>query len=110
MHGSAKRDVPLIEQTLGLAPGQWTVTMQARDGGLARPENLSLVVDCGRTSTLPALAQQTLGALGPVARDITLQITVPETCGLQRLAVLAQEGEDRNKASEIEVLKFEVRR
>jgi tetratricopeptide (TPR) repeat protein len=109
-HSSGKRDVALVEQTLGLSPGQWTVTMQARDGGLAKPENLALVVECVGGAAMPALARQTLGALRPAASDVSLRITVPESCGLQRLTLLAQESADHIEASEIEVLKFGVRR
>ncbi len=107
---SGKRDLILIEQTLGLPAGQWTLTMQARDGGLARPDALTLGIECLGTAGQPALAERALGGLGPAASETALRVTIPEGCGLQRLALRATEGAERAEPSEIEILSFGARR
>lgn len=104
LHASGKRPVVLLEQTLALAPGRWTVRLSARDGGLAQPDYLVVAVTCqGATD---ALATRALGGLTPDDGTVGLTFTVPAGCGLQRLAIKADGSE--GSPAEIEVLGVKV--
>ncbi|MDP3674463.1 MAG: hypothetical protein Q8R44_05140 [Novosphingobium sp.] len=104
LHASGKRPLILLEQTLALAPGRWTVRLAARDGGLARPDYLALAVRC--LGAADALATRSLGGLTADGGTIGLTFTVPAGCVLQRLAIAA-DGSDQSPA-EIEVLGVKV--
>lgn len=104
LHASGKRPVILLEQTLALAPGQWNASVTARDGGLAKPDYLSLAVTCEGVAT--ALASISLGGLTADDRSVGLTFTIPEGCGLQRLSIKTDSGE--NSPAEIELLGVKV--
>ncbi|MEO7914087.1 MAG: hypothetical protein ABIR23_01795 [Novosphingobium sp.] len=129
VHASGKHSLALLEQTLNMAPGRWLITMKARDGGLAKPERLTLRLECsaigaaapkagGQANVQPSgvptlpplpLVERSLGSVTANDTDISLTATVPEGCRFQHLSLTANEA-DGDAVSEIEVLSFAARR
>lgn len=103
IHASGARDITMLEQTLALSPGRWTVRITARDSGLAKPQGLQLVIECLAGGSA-ALAARPLGDLGSADGVVQVSFVVTPGCALQRLAIKAAENDDA--ASEIEVTGF----
>jgi hypothetical protein len=122
VHASGKHGLALLEQTLNMAPGRWSIVMKARDGGLAKPQQLTLRLECSAIGAPPpalSAAPQTLAPLPLVDRslgsltsndtDISVSVNVPENCRFQHLSIHANEA-DGDAVSEIEILSFAARR
>ena len=106
LHAGGKNAAVLIEQTLALGEGNWLITLSARDGGLARPDGQTLSLKCADQSR--PLAQLRLSRLPSQQTTLTLPVTVPTACSLQRVMIEAEPSEDG--ASEIELFSLSVRR
>ncbi len=105
-HASGKFNVSLLAQTIGLAPGSWQITLNARDGGLAKPQLLAMRLIC--LSGGQQLAEVQLGNLGPERQGVKMQVAVPDDCTLQELSIFTSEGD--GGPSEIEITSIEARR
>ncbi len=106
LHAGGKNAAVLLEQTLALGEGNWLITLSARDGGLARPDGQTLSLKCADQSR--PLAQLRLSRLPSQQTTLTLPVTVPTACSLQRVMIEAEPSEDG--ASEIELFSLSVRR
>lgn len=104
LHSSGKHPAILLEQTLALPPGRWTVQLIARDAGLANPRQMQLAVECLAGET--QLGSQTLANLQNNNSTIALNFAVAAGCKMQRLSIKA--GENDGSASEIEVISLKV--
>ncbi|MDL2351263.1 MAG: hypothetical protein QFC78_00270 [Pseudomonadota bacterium] len=104
LHASGDRSATLIEQTLALNPGRWTVELTGRDAGLAKPANNRLVLECLNQDQ--PLGTYSLGHLRGDDSTLRVAFVVPQGCPLQRLAIKA--GDNGGEASEIEVTAFKV--
>ncbi len=102
LHSSGKRGATLLEQTVALGQGNWQAQLAARDGGLASPKALYVIVECLGEKTAQPIASTSLAALKTADDTVTLRFAVPSACPLQRLAVKAEAND--GAASEIEVL------
>lgn len=102
-HSSGRRAAILLEQTLALSPGNWQIRLDARDAGLARPENMVLRVKCLAVGTV--VAEMPLNKLMADFAVTRLNLAVPADCALQQLAIASHEASDdrQNSASEIEI-------
>lgn len=105
LHASGKLQAVLLEQTLALSPGNWSIRLNGSDGGLAKPDGMILALRCVGQSGMIAHAR--LGTLTPEPQTIVLRASVPPACPFQRLTV--ESGPSAAGASEIEVLAFTVK-
>ncbi|MEP7221517.1 MAG: hypothetical protein ABI673_02490 [Novosphingobium sp.] len=122
VHASGKHSLALLEQTMNMTPGRWNIVLKVRDGGLARPDRVTLRLECSaigvtaaeqakapQTIAPPPLVEKSLGGIKADATDITVSATIPESCHFQQLSIRANEA-DGESVSEVEVLSFAANR